>query len=108
MINVDEFWGMSFDERKNLSHEELEAVLKAGIQEIIDRSEPTKRLKIQSIQSRCDYIQNTIKNPLVVASKIYALLIEEGLSELDAVLKGEHPSQHKSKHEPCEVIKLIR
>jgi len=108
MLTVDEFWALSIEDREKLTQEQLDFVLKAGVQEVIDRAPPTQRLKLQSLQARCDHIRETIKNPQVVAAKIYALMLDEGLFEMNAVFKGEHPSQHKTKQQPGQVVSMVR
>lgn len=109
MLTVEEFWALSIEDREKLTPEQFEFVLKAGVQEVIDRAEPTQRLKLQSLQARCDRIRETIKNPQVVAAKIFSLMLDEGLFELNAVFKGEHPSQHKElPQQTGKVISMVR
>jgi len=108
MLTVEEFWALSVEDREKLTPEQLDFVLKAGTQQVIDSAPPNKRLKLQSFQSRCDHIRETVKNPQVVAAKIYSLLLENGIFELDAAWKGTHPQLHKTQEQPGTVIPMVK
>lgn len=111
MLTVDEFFALPIADREKIPHDQLDQMLETGVQNVIDSAEPTKRLKLQSVHARCRNIRETIKNPLVVATKIFAMMNEEGLFQLNEALHGlKNPPTSKPIEPECKakVLTMVR
>lgn len=89
MLSISEFYNLSVEDREKIPHDQLDKILNVGVESLIESAIPTQRLKLQSLHARCSTIRRTIKNPLVVASKIFAMMNEEGLFKLNNAFNGK-------------------
>lgn len=111
MLTVAEFFALPISDREKIPHDQLDRMLETGGQDVIDSAEPTKRLKLQSIHARCRKIRKTIKHPLVVATKIFAMMNDEGLFQLNEAFHGlNNPPSSKPIESECnaKVLTMVR
>lgn len=108
MLTVDEFFALPIADREKIPHDQLNQMLETGVQDVIDSAEPTKRLKLQSIHARCCKIRETVKNPLVVASKIFSMMNEEGLFKLNEAVHNIHSVQQPKSESKATVLSIVK